>query len=60
MKFQIVKKLLQENGSVPDRKDPLGVGFSQTSVPIDLLALVLVGDWLKKNPKKPAHPSPCI
>lgn len=44
----MVKKLLQENGSVPDGKDPLGLGFYQTSsVLTDLLAPILVGDWLK-------------
>lgn len=48
MQLQTVKKLLQENGSVPDRKDPLGLGFYHTSsVPTDLLAPILVGDWLK-------------
>lgn len=52
MQFQMVKKFLQENWSVPDRKDPLGVGFYQTSVPIDLLAPILVGGWLKQNKKK--------
>lgn len=59
----MVKRLLQENRSVPDRKDPIGGGFYQTSVPIDLLAPILVGDWFKKKKKKgenSADPSPCI
>lgn len=58
----MVKKLLQENGSVPDRKDPLGLGFYQTSsVPTDLLAPILVGDWLKilkKRGLKASRPQP--
>lgn len=53
MQFQTVEKLLQENGSVPDKKDPLGLGFYQnSSVPADLLAPILVGDWLKIIKKK--------
>lgn len=49
MQFQMVKRLLQENRSVPDRKGPIGVGLYQTCVPVDLLAPILVGDWLKKK-----------
>lgn len=43
----MVKKLLQENESVPDRKDPLGFFYQTSSIPTDLLAPILVGDWLK-------------
>lgn len=62
MQFQTVEKLLQENGSVPDKKDPLGLGFYQnSSVPADLLAPILVGYWLKiiKNRRlKPSRHQP--
>lgn len=53
MLSQMVKKLLQENGSVPDMKDPLFVFFYRTTSSLPtlraLLAPVLVGDWLKKQ-----------